>query len=802
LPSFAKERVFQILEESLQGKVLSDEELKSIDLPSSTQAYAKTLHPDFFSYLSQHQVKHVLDLVHKANKHGTFECELIRSPSKDSVELLFVCPYPHSKLVGHILDLFSRRNLVIKRMSVSYVFAQAQEKILALACDLHGNDNMLAWDVCDMQLLIQELFFLNDFEADDVLYPLVYVEKKLEPIEAAFLRSLAHLVEEFTGQFGHVLQIFTTRLDLARDLFIYFSSRFSKMLPEQTQAIQKRVESLFKQEQDVFSLAYLLIEHMQKTNFFLRQKRILSFRIDNTLFSKLNKEIQKRFPVTPFGVFYLFSCHSVGFHIRFQNIARGGLRTVAPHVTAKHVLFECYELALTQQKKNKDIPEGGAKGVLFIQPDDAPHNQERFLFRLHALQKAYVEGLLSLVNIPTDKPPPFIDYYKQPEYLYLGPDELMHDSMVEWIANYSKQIGYAAGIAFITGKKKLGFHHKQYGVTSFGLTACLEHVLNELGIDPYTKSFTVKMSGGPDGDVAGNMIVNLYRRYPKTCKLLCLVDVSGLLYDPQGLSLEELVRLFHEGLPVRHFRPNLLHPGGFLLDRAEREGEDVFMTKAHAQERIDEQTAKELLATFVHKTEADLFIPAGGRPHTLSKNTLASFLHAQGAPTAKAIIEGANLYLSHEARHELEQLGTIIIKDSSANKGGVIASSFEVLCNSVLSEEEFIQDKEMLIQEVLDRIFCLCSEEVCYILRKRKESKRPCCEVSEKLSFEINECKHRQLKELKEKVLPSDPNPALEPFFSYVLPLLRTKYKQKLMNLVDEYKKAIIATSIASSKYN
>ncbi len=178
--------MFQILEESLQGKVLSDEELKSIDLPSSTQAYAKTLHPDFFSYLSQHQVKHVLDLVHKANKHGTFECELIRSPSKDSVELLFVCPYPHSKLVGHILDLFSRRNLVIKRMSVSYVFAQAQEKILALACDLHGNDNMLAWDVCDMQLLIQELFFLNDFEADDVLYPLVYVEKKLEPIEDIF----------------------------------------------------------------------------------------------------------------------------------------------------------------------------------------------------------------------------------------------------------------------------------------------------------------------------------------------------------------------------------------------------------------------------------------------------------------------------------------------------------------------------------------------------------------------------------------------------------------------------------------
>ena len=33
-----------------------------------------------------------------------------------------------------------------------------------------------------------------------------------------------------------------------------------------------------------------------------------------------------------------------------------------------NVFSECYNLAYTQNKKNKDIPEGGAKGVIFLEP--------------------------------------------------------------------------------------------------------------------------------------------------------------------------------------------------------------------------------------------------------------------------------------------------------------------------------------------------------------------------------------------------------------------------------------------------
>ena len=66
--------------------------------------------------------------------------------------------------------------------------------------------------------------------------------------------------------------------------------------------------------------------------------------------------------------------------IRFRDIARGGIRIVrsrsldAYNVNARNLFDENYNLANTQQRKNKDIPEGGSKGVILLDPGAA---QER-----------------------------------------------------------------------------------------------------------------------------------------------------------------------------------------------------------------------------------------------------------------------------------------------------------------------------------------------------------------------------------------------------------------------------------------
>jgi len=68
---------------------------------------------------------------------------------------------------------------------------------------------------------------------------------------------------------------------------------------------------------------------------------------------------------------------------------------------------------------------------------------------------------------------------------------------------------------------------------------------------------------------------------------------------------------------------------------------------------------------------------------------MAALIDADGKPHFKYIVEGANLFLTQQARLHLEKRKVILFKDSSANKGGVTSSSLEVLAGLALSTEEY-----------------------------------------------------------------------------------------------------------------
>src|SRR5690606_38753751 len=99
-----------------------------------------------------------------------------------------------------------------------------------------------------------------------------------------------------------------------------------------------------------------------------------SFRLDPHYLDALPYDRKEKFPELPFAIFFMKGFYFIGFHIRFRDLSRGGLRTVLPQkpeqVSAErsNLFSECYLLAYTQNKKNKDIPEGGAKGVIFLEP--------------------------------------------------------------------------------------------------------------------------------------------------------------------------------------------------------------------------------------------------------------------------------------------------------------------------------------------------------------------------------------------------------------------------------------------------
>ena len=86
--------------------------------------------------------------------------------------------------------------------------------------------------------------------------------------------------------------------------------------------------------------------------------------------------------------------------------------------------------------------------------------------------------------------------------------------------------------------------------------------------------------------------------------------------------------------------------------------------------------------------KADLFVPCGGRlvydfswiilrlmtiyfrPEAVNISNMAALIDADGKPHFKYIVEGANLFLTQQARLHLEKRKVILFKDSSANKGG------------------------------------------------------------------------------------------------------------------------------------
>jgi len=108
---------------------------------------------------------------------------------------------------------------------------------------------------------------------------------------------------------------------------------------------------------------------------------------------------------------------------------------------------------------------------------------------------------------------------------------------------------------------------------------------------------------------------------------------------------------------------------------------------------------------FTKYSDAEVFVPCGGRPRSVTLENVGGFLKVPDATGEamlegkfegihpdqlkfKIIVEGANLFISQDARLALEKCGVVLIKDASANKGGVTSSSLEVYVGLALSDEE------------------------------------------------------------------------------------------------------------------
>jgi len=85
-------------------------------------------------------------------------------------------------------------------------------------------------------------------------------------------------------------------------------------------------------------------------------------------------------------------------------------------------------------------------------------------------------------------------------------------------------------------------------------------------------------------------------------------------------------------------------------------------------------------------------VPCGGRPESIDLSSVHHLINSKGRSTIPYIVEGANLFITQDAKLRLEKAGCIVYKDASANKGGVTSSSLEVLASLSFDDQGFIKN--------------------------------------------------------------------------------------------------------------
>lgn len=395
----------------------------------------------------------------------------------------------------------------------------------------------------------------------------------------------------------------------------------------------------------------------------------MAYRFDGAFLDNANKNI---IPEAPFAVYMIVGRGFYGFHSRFRDVARGGIRIIRSRseqvykVNASRLFEEAYNLAFTQQKKNKDIPEGGSKGTILLAPTHQSDDASRICFL------GYIDALLDCMLCQACGIHSWLD---SPELLFFGPDENTAGFM-DLGAKRGERRGYPFWKALTTGKSTAlgGIPHDTYGMTTNSVHQYAIGLLDQLGVKE--EDCTKIQTGGPDGDLGSNEILI------SKDKTIGIVDGSGVIYDPNGLDRTELERLAVNRMPVCNFHRGKLSPEGFMVLINDL---DVILPDG---ERIVSGVGLRDTFHLSKYASADLFVPCGGRPNAVHAGNVKQMFRKDGSAKFKYIVEGANLFFTTDARKVLEAAGVKIFKDASTNKGGVTSSSMEVFASLAMAPDD------------------------------------------------------------------------------------------------------------------
>jgi len=319
---------------------------------------------------------------------------------------------------------------------------------------------------------------------------------------------------------------------------------------------------------------------------------------------KPKRELIVNFPVRmDNGDVEMFTGYRVQHNIN-RGPAKGGIR-FSPDVSLDEV--RALAMWMTWKCSVVGIPFGGAKGGVVCDP----HTMSRA--ELERMTRRYATEISLLIGPDSDIP---------------APDMNTNPQVMGWIMDtYSMHKGYSVP-AVITGKPlAIGGSEGRLEATARGVQVVTREAMKDLGMRPDLCSVVVQGFGNV-GSVSARLL------YEMGCKIIGISDITGGVYNPDGIDVYKALRFSKEHGNLRGL------PGTEVVTNAE-----------------------------LLELPCDVLIPAA----------LENQLTLRNASRVKArlIVEAANGPTTPEAELILRDQGVTIVPDILANAGGVTVSYFE-----------------------------------------------------------------------------------------------------------------------------
>ncbi len=408
-----------------------------------------------------------------------------------------------------------------------------------------------------------------------------------------------------------------------------------------------------------------------------------------------------------------------GVHLRFGDVARGGIRwSDRPEDFRTEVLG----LVKAQQVKNAIIVPVGAKGGFVPKQMPAGADRDAVYAEGLACYEIFIGALLDLTdNLDGDTliaPPHTVCADAPDPYLVVAADK--GTARFSDTANrIATERHFWLGDAFASGGSA-GYDHKKMGITARGAWESVKRHFRERNRDIEAEPISVVGVGDMSGDVFGNgMLLSRHIR------LVAAFDHRDIFVDPAPdpeRGFAERQRLFE--LPRsswQDYNPEALSPGGGVYSRSAK----AIVLSPEVQGALGLQSASVTPAELIRAiltAEVDLiwfggigtYVRAAGESNAEVGDRANDSVRVSADEINAAVIgEGANLGVTQRGRIAFAQRGGRINTDAIDNSAGVNSSDLEVNIKIALgalirSGDMDIGSRDSFLTEMTDEVAALC----------------------------------------------------------------------------------------------